>query len=52
MELARQVISRNKSANCNTVQDLKLFYSQFLATQAKKGEQLVAMMPATKKVLI
>ena len=49
MEVARQVISRKKSVKCNTVQDLKQFNSQFLATQVKKGEQLVAIMPANKK---
>ena len=31
------------------VQDLKDFNSQSLATQAKKGEQLVSMTPAIKK---
>ena len=50
MEVARQVISRNKYAKGNTVQDLKHFNSQFLVTQAKKkGEQLVAMMPAIEQ---
>ena len=31
------------------MQDLKEFNSQSLATQAKKGEKLVSMMPAIKK---
>ena len=34
----------------DTVEDLKEFNSQSLTTQAKKGEQLVSLMPAFKKV--
>ena len=49
MELAMQVISNDKTVRNDTVQDLKEFNSQSLATQAKKGEQLVSMMPAIKK---
>ena len=49
MELAMQIISNDKTVRNDTVQDLKEFNSQFLATQAKKGEQLVSMMPAIKK---
>ena len=49
MELAMQIISNNQTVRSNTVQDLKEFKSQSLATQAKKGEQLVSMMPAIKK---
>ena len=33
----------------DTIQDLKEFNSQSLISQAKKGEQLVSMMPAIKK---
>ena len=33
----------------DTVQDLKEFNNQSFATQAKKGKQLVSMMPAIKK---
>ena len=33
----------------NTIEDLKEFNSQSLSTQAKKGEQLVSMMPANRK---
>ena len=33
----------------NTIQDLKEFNSQSLATQAKKGEQIFPLMPAIKK---
>ena len=44
-----QIISSDKTVRNDTVQDLKEFNSQFLATQAKKGEQLVSMMPAIKK---
>ena len=37
----------DKTARCNIVQDLQEFNSQSLTTKAKKGEQLVSMMPAT-----
>ena len=47
MELARQIISNDKTVRNNTVQNRKKFNSQSLATQAKKGEQLVSMMPVT-----
>ena len=49
MELAMQIISNDKTVRNDTVQDLKDFNSQSLATQGKKGEQLVSMMPAIKK---
>ena len=49
MELAIQNISNDKSVRNDTVQDLKEFNSQSLATQDKKGEQIVSMMPAIKK---
>ena len=45
-----QIISNDKSVRNNTLQDLKDFNSQSLSTRAKKGEQLVSMMPASKKV--
>ena len=45
-----QIISNDKTLRNDTVQDLKEFNSQSLATQVKKGEQLVSMMPAIKKV--
>ena len=44
-----QIISNDKTVRNDTVQDLKEFNSQSLTTQAKKGEQLVSMMPAIKK---
>ena len=44
-----QIISNDKTVRNDTIQDLKEFNSQSLTTQAKKGEQLVSMMPATKK---
>ena len=50
MELAMQIISYDKTVRSDTIQDLKEFNSQSLSTQAKKGEQLVSMMPAIKKV--
>ena len=44
-----QIISNDKTVRKDTIQDLKEFNSQSLVTQAKKGEQLVSMMPAIKK---
>ena len=44
-----QIISNDKTVRNDTVNDLKEFNNQSLATQAKKGEQLVSMMPAIKK---
>ena len=44
-----QIISTDKNVRNDTIQDLKEFNSQNLTTQAKKGEQLVSMMPAIKK---
>ena len=45
-----QIISTDKTVRNDTVFDLKEFNSQSLAQQAKKGEQLVSMMPAIIKV--
>ena len=42
-------ISNDKTVGSDTVQGLKEFNSQTLSTQAKKGGQLVSMMPAIKK---
>ena len=44
-----QVMSIDKTVRNNTVQDLKDLSSESLPTKAKKGEQLVSMMPAFKK---
>ena len=44
-----QIISNDKTVGNDTIQDLKEFNQQSLTTQAKKGEQLVSMMPAIKK---
>ena len=41
MELAMQIICNNKTGRSDTKQDSKEFNSQSLATQAKKGKQLV-----------
>ena len=41
--------SNDKTVRNDIIQDLKEFNSQTLSTQAKKGEQLVSMMPAIKK---
>ena len=50
MDLSLQFISYDQTVRSKTVQDLKAFNSQSLATEAIKGEQLVSMMPAVKKV--
>ena len=52
MKLAIKIISIDKSVRSNTVQDLKDFNSQSLATPAKKGEDLMSMMPAIKKAFV
>ena len=52
MELALQIISNDKTVRNDTIQDLKDFNQQSLTTQAKRGEQIVSMMPALKKLLI
>ena len=44
-----QIISTDKTVRNDTIGDLKDFNSQSLSTRAKKGEQLVSMMPAIKK---
>ena len=49
MDLAMQIIFSDKTVGSDTALDLKEFNSQSLATQAKKGERLVSMMPAFKK---
>ena len=49
MELAMQLSSSDNTVRNDTIQDLKEFNQQSLSTQAKKGEQLTAMMPAIKK---
>ena len=49
MELAMQIISNDKTVRIKTVQDFKELNQESLTTQAKKGEQLVSMMPAIKK---
>ena len=49
MDLAMQIISIDQTVRSNTVQDLKDNNSHSLATQTKKGEQLVYMVPAFKR---
>ena len=44
-----QNISNGKTVRSNTVQDIKELNSQSLSTHARKGEQLVSVMPAFKK---
>ena len=43
-----QIISNDKTVRNDTIQDLKDVNSQPLPTRARKGEQLVSMMPAIK----
>ena len=49
MELAMRLGSTNQKLRNITIQDLKDFNQQSLSTTAKKGEQLVSMMPAIKE---
>ena len=44
-----QIGSTNQKVRNKTIQDLKDFNQQSLSTRAKKGEQLVSMMPAIKE---
>ena len=44
-----QIISNDNTVRNDTIQDLKESNQHSLTTQAKKGEQLVSMMPAIKK---
>ena len=44
-----QTFSSNKTVRSDTIQGLKELNSQSPTTQAKKGEQLVYMMPAIRK---
>ena len=49
MVLAMQIVSTDKTVTNDTIEDLKDFNSQSLTTQAKKGEELISMMPAINK---
>ena len=49
MEIAIQIIANDNTVGSDTVEDLKEYNNQSLATQAKKGKQLVSMMPSIKK---
>ena len=49
MDLAFKKIANDKTVRSDIVQDIKEFSSQSLATQVKKGEQLVSMVPSIKK---
>ena len=46
MDLAKKLIANDKTVTKDTIQDLQEFNNQPIATQAKKGEQLVSMEPA------
>ena len=47
-DLAVQKSANDKTVRSDTLHDLKEFNFQFLATQAKKDEQIVGMMTAIK----
>ena len=47
-----QTIANDQNKRSNTVQDLKNFSSQTLATPAKKGEQFFSRFLLLKKLLI
>ena len=49
MDLTIQIISNDQTVRSETVHNLKDFNSQSLATQVKKREQLVGIIPAIKK---
>ena len=49
MDLAIQLISSDQTVRNDTIQDLKEFNQQSLATRSKRGEELTSMMPAIKK---
>ena len=49
MDLAIQLVQNDKNVRDSTILELKEFNNQSLTTQAKKGEQLISMMPAIKK---
>ena len=48
--LAIQIISKDKTVRRDTLLDLKEFNNQSLTTQEEKGEQLVSIMPANKRL--
>ena len=45
-----QLIPNDETVRSDTMHDLIKINQQSLTTQAKKGEQLVSMLPAIKKV--
>ena len=47
--ISYEIGSTNRKVRNNTIQDLNDFNQQSLSTRAKKGEQLVSMMPAIKE---
>ena len=49
MELTMQNFSSGRTVRSDTIQDLKEFNSRSLTTHAEKGQQLVSMVPTTKK---
>jgi predicted metalloprotease with PDZ domain len=49
MEQSFELVKTNNEVKKEIIENIKDFKKQSLATQAKKGEELVAMMPAVKK---
>ena len=52
MDLALQISANDKTVKSDIVQGLKAFNQQSLATQAKKGEQLISLKPTIKITFI
>ena len=52
MELAMQTFSNDKSMRYDTVQTFENLTSRPLVTKAEKGEDLISMMFAIKKVFV
>jgi hypothetical protein len=49
MEQTIELLKTDSTVRKEIIEDIKDFKNQTLSTQAKKGEQLIAMMPAVKK---
>ena len=50
--MTKEFISNDQTKTSGNVQDIKEFNSQSPATQVKKGEQLVKMMPAFEEAWV
>ena len=52
MELEEQLISNDKNFRSVTLEDIKVLNLQYLATQAKTGEQVFSLMPLKSKKIV